>query len=410
MAGIFISYRRQDSAGWAGHLSDILQENFGPEQIFMDIETIEAGVDFIEMIRKAVGSCDVLIAVIGPQWLAASDANGRRRLDNANDFIRLEIATALQRNIRVIPVLVGGAAMPSEEDLPPDLAALARRQADELSDKRWEFDTEQLVKILVKTLGRPSLKGRAQVKSVSPLSPIQTVPVPLKKLSVKAIMSLSLILFLLILFFTEESLDWNTVMGGLVFAFVALALGIVAFYDAKLNKVKGMGLAITGIVLSAIMALALIGKSPLTTDNVDSPARNQEQSARLEPSGSKTPVTVPNEQSASAPLSDSRTSPLRTELQHPNLDITGTWESVDGFTYEFEQRGNHVQLAVKNGYGVLVSSGEGSIIGQRVELSYVLSDFTGGGVQLTVSAEGNEMHGMYRNVTTGLSGSIVLRR
>lgn len=140
---IFISYRREDARGDAGRLTDDLRECFGAEHLFRDIEAIEPGVDFVEALNRAVSLCPVLLAIIGPNWLTVKDAEGRRRLDDPNDFIRLEIGTALARNIRVIPVLVGGATMPKAEDLPSDLQSLSRRQAYELSDRRWEFDVNQ---------------------------------------------------------------------------------------------------------------------------------------------------------------------------------------------------------------------------------------------------------------------------
>ena len=112
MARVFISYRREDSSGWAGRLYDRLSQRFGGDNVFMDIDTIEPGLDFVEVIQRAVGSCDVLIALIGRQWPTVSDATGQRRLDNPEDFVRLEIAAALRRDIPVIPVLVRATAMP----------------------------------------------------------------------------------------------------------------------------------------------------------------------------------------------------------------------------------------------------------------------------------------------------------
>ncbi len=125
-------------------------------------------MDFVEAINKAVSSCDVLLAMIGPRWLTAIDKNGRRRVDDANDYVRLEIAAALSRDIRVIPVLVGGVSMPAAEELPDELVGLARRQAYELSDKhkRWDYDVDQLIAVLKeipgisgasKTPGRPGV-------------------------------------------------------------------------------------------------------------------------------------------------------------------------------------------------------------------------------------------------------------
>jgi len=154
MSRIFISYRRDDSAGYAGRLYDRLSERFGQGQIFMDI-TIEPGLDFVEVIEKAVGSCDVLIALIGRQWLTVTDATGRRRLDKPEDFVRLEIATALDRNIRVIPVLVRGATVPPSTDLPNALKKLARRNALEISDTRFHHDVDRLIETLEKVLGVP---------------------------------------------------------------------------------------------------------------------------------------------------------------------------------------------------------------------------------------------------------------
>ena len=148
MSRIFISYRREDSAGWTGRLADRLKERFGPNSIFIDIDTIEPGADFTEALRKAVGSCDVLLAVIGPRWSMVTDKTGKPRLHDSSDWIRVEIAAALTRKIRVIPVLVGGATMPSAEFLPDDLDGFAQRQAHELSDKRWTYDVEQLMQAL----------------------------------------------------------------------------------------------------------------------------------------------------------------------------------------------------------------------------------------------------------------------
>lgn len=152
MSGIFISYRREDSAGHAGRLFDRLRERFGKDHVFMDVAGIEPGVDFIEAIDTAVGSCDALIVVIGKNWLSCADASGKRRLDDPKDFIRLETGAALRREIRVIPVLIQDASMPTEKDLPEDLLKLARRQAIEVSDGHWESDTEALIKALIKVL------------------------------------------------------------------------------------------------------------------------------------------------------------------------------------------------------------------------------------------------------------------
>ncbi len=148
MSGIFISYRREDSAGYTGRLYDHLSRHFGRERVFMDIDAISPGQDFTAVINRNVTACDALIAVIGKSWLTCKDAQGRRRVDDPQDFVRIEVAAALDRRISVIPVLVGGAGMPREQDLPDAIALLARRQAIEISDTRFQQDCQRLIAVL----------------------------------------------------------------------------------------------------------------------------------------------------------------------------------------------------------------------------------------------------------------------
>ena len=149
---IFISYRRDETAYPAGWLYDRLAQHFGAGQIFKDVDSIELGDDFVQVITRAVGSCDVLLALIGEQWLTITDAQGQRRLNDPDDFVRLEIEAALTRDVRIIPILIDGARMPNADELPAGLASLARRQALELSPSRFEYDTSRLLKILDTTL------------------------------------------------------------------------------------------------------------------------------------------------------------------------------------------------------------------------------------------------------------------
>ncbi len=148
MPKIFISYRRDDSASQAGRLYDRLEGHFGEGQVFMDVDTIKPGVNFVELVQQAIGVCDGLVAVIGSDWLEVSDPTGARRLDDPADLVRLEIATALERGIRVIPVLVQGAQMPRGSDLPEGLQGLASRNALEVSDTRFRSDVERLIEAL----------------------------------------------------------------------------------------------------------------------------------------------------------------------------------------------------------------------------------------------------------------------
>jgi hypothetical protein len=149
MAGkIFINYRRGDDSGYAGRLYDRLQDKFEPQQIFMDVDSIAPGLDFVRELNERVAESDVLLAVIGKDWIDARNAAGGRRLDDPDDFVRIEIAAALSQDKRVIPVLVGGAQMPRPEELPEPLRPLARRNAVRLTYERFRADTQGLVKAL----------------------------------------------------------------------------------------------------------------------------------------------------------------------------------------------------------------------------------------------------------------------
>jgi hypothetical protein len=146
---VFISYRREDTSGQAGRLYDALAEHLGKENVFIDVDTIDLGVEFKQAIESAVSSCDVLFAMIGPRWLTVADSKGERRLNHADDYVRLEIEAALGRNIRVVPALIAGATMPVADDLPGTLEALARRNAVEVSDgPRWQYDVSRIVSLL----------------------------------------------------------------------------------------------------------------------------------------------------------------------------------------------------------------------------------------------------------------------
>jgi formylglycine-generating enzyme required for sulfatase activity len=171
-AKVFISYRRDDSAGQAGRVHDRLAQEFGRDLLFMDVDTIPLGADFIKVLREEVARCDVLLAIIGQNWLNVRDEEGNRRLDNENDFVRNEIATALQRDIPVIPILLDGAKIPKLEQLPKDLEALTARNGLDVRHASFHIDMDRLVGSLRGqsgqvdglTLPRSTLEGRQKKK------------------------------------------------------------------------------------------------------------------------------------------------------------------------------------------------------------------------------------------------------
>ncbi|MGA2808917.1 MAG: toll/interleukin-1 receptor domain-containing protein [Terracidiphilus sp.] len=145
---IFISYRRDDTAGEAGRLFDDLVRTFGDASVFMDVAGINPGIDFRKAIDDNVSTCGVLLAMIGPNWATIAGSSGERRLDDPNDFVRLEVAAALARNIAVIPVLVHDAKMPHPDQLPDALKDLAFRNSVEITHARWNSDVQLLTKAL----------------------------------------------------------------------------------------------------------------------------------------------------------------------------------------------------------------------------------------------------------------------
>jgi hypothetical protein len=157
---IFISYRRDESRWSARSLYDRLAARFDRTHIFIDIDAIALGEDFLKAIENKVGECDVLIAIIGPLWMTSTDGQGGRRLDNPEDFVRMEIATALSRNIRVIPVLMDGALMPQSTDLPDDLKSLVRRNALQIGDTHFDDDCRRLVAAIEQVLEKNTATPR----------------------------------------------------------------------------------------------------------------------------------------------------------------------------------------------------------------------------------------------------------
>lgn len=160
MSDIFLSYRRRDSQSATGRLGDRLSAHFGPARVFIDRDSIVVGDDFADAIRRAIGASVVVLVIIGPDWLDTRQAGGQRRLDDATDFVRLEIESALTSGVPLIPVLVEGAMMPTANQLPPSLVEFSRCQATELLETRWNYDVDRLI---------AKLHARFAIESEQPL-------------------------------------------------------------------------------------------------------------------------------------------------------------------------------------------------------------------------------------------------
>ncbi|MPW16581.1 TIR domain-containing protein [Paraburkholderia sp. CNPSo 3157] len=172
MRPIFISYRREDSEGQAGRLFESLREVFGEQMVFMDVATIEPGADFRRAIETNIDQCGVVLSLIGRTWLTVTGKDGKRRLDNPNDFVRLETSSALKRGVTLIPVLVQGATMPQEADLPDDIKDLAYRNSIELTHARWDSDVQLLINALRGHAGAE--KDTTPAAPPAPEKPVET--------------------------------------------------------------------------------------------------------------------------------------------------------------------------------------------------------------------------------------------
>jgi hypothetical protein len=201
---VFISYRREETSAYAGRLYDSMAAEFGDGNVFMDVD-LAPGIDFVERITNAVSACHVLIVVMGPRWATLTDEDGSVRIGDADDFVRLEVGTALRRSdVTVIPVLVSGARMPDGDDLPPDVRPLTRRNALELSDGRWRDDVRRLTGRLEELLAgttaihpvvEPRRNGAAVAESPvgvpqAPVSPVGPVRIVVEGIMIAAVIGL----------------------------------------------------------------------------------------------------------------------------------------------------------------------------------------------------------------------------
>jgi hypothetical protein len=187
---VFLSYRREDSIGIAGRLRDRLAGHFGADNVFFDVDTIPLGVDFRHHIDRMVAECDVVLVVIGRHWVDALDDHGQRRLDQAGDFVRLEVETALHRDIPVIPLLVDGANIPQPSQLPASLADLAYRNGTPVRhDPDFHPDVDRLLRRLVPAPSSPARSqpsGTAKPKAAPATAASSRPTIPLPALPVLA--------------------------------------------------------------------------------------------------------------------------------------------------------------------------------------------------------------------------------
>jgi hypothetical protein len=214
---IFINYRRDDTGGMAIAIYQNLVTHFPPETLFKDFNTIKPGYDFVESINLALAQCNVLLVLIGKNWLTLKDEEGQVRLMKDEDYVRIEIARCLQKNIPVIPVLLDRVRMPAESDLPDDLKALRRRQSLNIDNDGFEQDMERLVAAIREITGIPDNQTKAQPQP-------SHAPHPANNNVVAA----------------DKPNSYRTL------SFVALAIGILFIFNIGLGTVQSVGWIVAG--------------------------------------------------------------------------------------------------------------------------------------------------------------------
>lgn len=406
--GIFISYRRAGVRTQTYRLADELKRQYGESNIFLDVKSIDPGVRYADAIRDALNRCAVILVMIGPKWSTISDDEGRRRLENPDDVLRIEVETALKAKARVIPVLVDGAEMPGAEQLPGDIRDLADLQAFTLTESHWEYDVGQLVERLDAILGR---KRKPKDAADTP------------SFSGKVIAGLVLVGLVLLVYATGEVTDTSTAEGGILLAAVGAILCFFGFRDIRAGKTRGHAAAIGGAVVGGLLALALLGEhGDLPVTNEDANTAVSDLSVDQPPVA---PVATPPPESPppalpqpvlSQPPPAVETAPpvIAPEPRGPQpagIDLSGYWTSQEGLTYLFEQRGNQVSFSEYNPlFNAITASGAGVLNGHSFELTYQTAVGTAGQGRLTVSEDGDSMFGVYTDLVTGVSLSIALER
>jgi len=429
MPGIFINYRRDDAAGFARSLYEHLDQEFKRGQVFMDVEALrEPGMDFAKEIDRSLARCAAMLVLIGKGWLSSKDEGGRRRIDEPEDFVRLEIATALKRDVRVIPVLLGGATMPRADELPEDLQTIGRRQAIALTHEDWAHDVSRLVESLAKVPGirkrgkrgqigwstrslviactasaalglsilgwfyaerpnagtdvdAPSATGSSETTANTPeyTSPApeqqQTSPTPTRDVpassTVSPVSSEDVHLAQILL----AALGYDPgVVDGVNGATTASA--VRAFqYDE--------GLAETGTIDDALIAQLQSASQNRSQQSPDTTSDVVEQPASYADTGAD--AAYQQLQSALAELSS-------------NADLSGTWYNDNGIPTILVQSGNSITVAAINaatGWPQII--GTGTVQGRFVTINYQDFDGVPGTVQAELAPDGTHLNGTNTN-------------
>jgi hypothetical protein len=243
---VFISYRRDDAAGFSNAIHDRLIEHLPKDQVFMDVLGIEPGADFVKKLESTVDNCDVLLALIGKRW-AGEDGTGRGRIHDPQDWVRVEIAAAIRRGVRVIPVLLDGASMPKAESLPEDLRPLVRMNATDVRSSRLNADVWDLTGSTIGALGGKWPPDEPGGKIYAVIT------------SIYALFAGAVVLFVMLasLFMTEVAM--STLLGALLFVLNSVLLLRLPVHHWIRTLTRQRALTIGSIVHLVAFAVMSVG-------------------------------------------------------------------------------------------------------------------------------------------------------
>jgi hypothetical protein len=419
MRAIFISYRRDDTEGQAGRLFQDLSATFGSETVFMDVSGIEPGIDFRRAIEKQTESCGVLLALIGRNWLTITNPDGTRRLDDSNDVVRFETASALRRDIPVIPVLVQGARMPRAEDLPDDLKDLAFRNSVEITHARWDSDMQLLIKALqphVQRAGPAQTEGAhregarrsAAVPEVpsypaSPSAP-QSLPQRERKWGAPLIALAALL-----------------VLGGGWMVYdrfrenerqLAKAVAEQRAAAEKAAAEQGAAQKAATERAAAEQAKAAAAEHAAAKKAAAERASNERAEAARKAMAEKTAAQRASGETADADRLNAPAKPSSRDQVVAQLNISGRWRDNWGTVFTITQDGNAIRVAAEGNScrgGYFRSTGSGTVTGNSFETTYQSTLPSRGECFGTVSASGTRMTSTCRDTVCGQFASSVDR-
>lgn len=344
MNNIFISYRREDTEGFARGLFQSLGGALGADHVFMDVEAIGLGVDFVEAIDKSLASCGALLVLIGKDWANCTDATGRRRLDDPQDFVRMEVAKALEQEVRVIPVLVKGAKMPAPEELPEALRPLIRRQALELRHERWNQDVGQLASALAELLGLQRLDRQTAAPPPPPQMPAK---------------------------------------------------------QSGNRMVVGMA-AVVVVAIMAIAGYSLITKKTVPPDVVQTDSQSQ---AVSDPDASPAPVSIsPSTKNQVIVEPKTAAKPKPKPKPQKTINLTGMWVDDEGINVQISQQGDEVVSQAYNPLTGLTINAVWQISDRKMVFNWMSNAGNQGQGEGSIAADGATVDYRFVDNVTGEQG------